>query len=294
MRHILVAVEAWPVGSQFEQRAARLLEVHRAKPEAVDLWRGLAPGALDGIMERHFFRIIPHAPGDMMHRARANNPTWRIRYFFYVNDLSRSTAFHAIAVPAIFNTQQRKTHLLGQKLRSWREFTLPHAHGVHPAQLVLSWHRAPFPRHNLARRSCFDQRQAQSIGVGEGQRRLTKACFGRAARHAKTLQARLPICQAPHRHRKRHLNRQANANAAGRWRDLGPRKKGDISARRAFLVGIKKVINLRHVLVDGLLHQAQPQHANIEIEILLRIVGDNRHMVDAMHSAGHIRSLRNH
>src|SRR5258706_8491180 len=48
------------------------------------------------------------------------------------------------------------------------------------------------------------------------------------------------------------------------------------------LVGIEEVIGRKVVLVDGLLHQAHPQHFCVEHQVRGGVPGDRRHMVDTI------------
>ena len=55
------------------------------------------------------------------------------------------------------------------------------------------------------------------------------------------------------------------ARAAGR----GARvlEERDVGAGRALLVGVEEVVDGRVVLVDGLLHEPQPEHAGVEVDV---------------------------
>ena len=54
----------------------------------------------------------------------------------------------------------------------------------------------------------------------------------------------------------------------------------------AGLVGVEQVVDGRVVLVHGLLHQAQPEDARVEVDVPGRVAGDRRHVVDALQLHG--------
>src|SRR5438876_2148794 len=64
--------------------------------------------------------------------------------------------------------------------------------------------------------------------------------------------------------------------------DRGILEERQIGARRALLVAIEQVVDARVVLVDALLHQAQAQHARVELDVAGRVTGDGGYVVDAL------------
>ena len=58
-------------------------------------------------------------------------------------------------------------------------------------------------------------------------------------------------------------------------------EEGDVGAGRAVLVGVVEVVDARVVLVDGLLDQAQSEHARRRIDVGGCVAGDQRDVVDA-------------
>ena len=98
---ILIAIEARPVGGQLEERTARLLEVYRPKPEAVDLLGRLEPNLLYLLAQGHLFLIVVHAPGDVVDGARPPPAPGRIRPDLDLGDGAGPPAVEAIAVPPV-------------------------------------------------------------------------------------------------------------------------------------------------------------------------------------------------
>jgi hypothetical protein len=61
----------------------------------------------------------------------------------------------------------------------------------------------------------------------------------------------------------------------------GPREERQNSAGPAMSIAIVEVIGFRIVEINRYLDQAQPQHAAIKIDVLLRIAGDRCDVVNA-------------
>src|SRR5207302_9036456 len=62
----------------------------------------------------------------------------------------------------------------------------------------------------------------------------------------------------------------------------GVLEEGQVGPGRALLVAVEQVIDRGIVLVDALLHQPQPEHADVELDIARRIAGDRCDVVDAL------------
>ena len=72
----------------------------------------------------------------------------------------------------------------------------------------------------------------------------------------------------------------AGAGAAGRHaREL---EEGEVGAGAALLVGVEEVVDGRLVLVDGFLDQSQSEDAGVEVDVVLRVRGDRRDVVDSL------------
>jgi hypothetical protein len=73
------------------------------------------------------------------------------------------------------------------------------------------------------------------------------------------------------------VNHPVTGPAAGDPRVLEER---DVRPGAALLVCIEEVIDGRVILVDGLLHHAQPEHPDVELDIAGRIAGYRGDVVD--------------
>ena len=63
-------------------------------------------------------------------------------------------------------------------------------------------------------------------------------------------------------------------------------EEGQLRAGTALLVGVEQVIDAGVVLVDGLGHQAQAEHARVEVDVARCVAGDRGDVVDALESHG--------
>src|SRR5213078_1903730 len=94
------------------------------------------------------------------------------------------------------------------------------------------------------------------------------------------------VAQSLHPEPERPLrNREADSRhlAAARaplWPG-GPAEEGHRGPRRAEVVAEVDVVRVRHVLVDALLNEAQTEHADVEVDVLLNIACDAGHVVNA-------------
>ena len=64
-------------------------------------------------------------------------------------------------------------------------------------------------------------------------------------------------------------------------RRAGVLEEGQVGAGIALLIGEEEVVDGGAVLVDGFLHQAQPHHARVEVDVALGVLGDRGDVVDA-------------
>ena len=65
-------------------------------------------------------------------------------------------------------------------------------------------------------------------------------------------------------------------------RDARVLEERDVRAGIALLVGVEQVVDRGVVLVDRLLDQPQPEHAGVEVDVLLGVGGDRGDVVDAL------------
>ena len=59
-------------------------------------------------------------------------------------------------------------------------------------------------------------------------------------------------------------------------------EEGEVGARAALLVRVEEVVDGRIVLVDGLLHQAQAEHARVEVDVAGGVARDGGDVVDPL------------
>jgi hypothetical protein len=59
-------------------------------------------------------------------------------------------------------------------------------------------------------------------------------------------------------------------------------EEGQVRAWVALLVRVEQVVHVRAVLVDRLLHQAQSEDADVEVDIALPVLGDRGDVVDTV------------
>ena len=116
--------------------------------------------------------------------------------------------------------------------------------------------------------------------IPQRQRRLSETRFDRTERHGVLLQPLPPEIEAAGRNGERNFAGESVAFAARRH--LRPREKSEVGAGMAFRVRVEKMVSAGIILVHTFLHQPHPEHARVEIEILLRRSGDRR---DVMKSA---------
>src|SRR4051812_34750685 len=97
--------------------------------------------------------------------------------------------------------------------------------------------------------------------------------------HAMRDEALEPVTDRRGSNGQRRHTHLANAGAAAL--STRPRKEGEDATRRPFAITIVEVIGARVVEVDRLLHQPHPEGASVEVDVLLRISGDGRDVMDA-------------
>src|SRR5262245_18671903 len=86
MRRILVGGEAGTVGRELEQHAARLLEVHRLEPEAIDHLGRVTAGADDLFADVVLMLLVVDTPREMVHAAHAPRTTSADRNLAKIDD----------------------------------------------------------------------------------------------------------------------------------------------------------------------------------------------------------------
>src|SRR5713101_3468696 len=81
--------------------------------------------------------------------------------------------------------------------------------------------------------------------------------------------------------RDREADRRDLSASRPPLRPGGPAEEGHRGPGRAEVVAEVNVVRIRHVLVDALLDEAQAEHGDVEVDVLLNIACDAGHVVDA-------------
>ena len=117
--------------------------------------------------------------------------------------------------------------------------------------------------------------QAEALGVSEGQ---TVAVAGHL--DAPALQAVIPERDGVGRGDPPDdgVDHAPSCTPAAR---AGVLEERDVGAGASGLVCVEQVVDGGVVLVHGLLHQAQPEDARVEVDVPGRVAGDRRYVMDA-------------
>ena len=283
--------EAGTVGGQLEQHAARLLEVHRLEPEAIDHRRRPRAGGGHLRPQRELMLLVVDAPREVVHRADAPRAAVDVRRLLHVDDTGRVAK--AVARPSVLGAQLLEAEHAGEERGGDARVALPDLRAEQAAHLVLRRHGARVPGRERARAGTRDQPELQPVRIDERDGVIAEARLPRLDARAVVLQARAPVVDAPGRHLERDLVRQAVAHP--RTRELRPGKERQVRARTSLRVGIEQVVRAGIVLVDALLDEAHAEHPDVEVEVLLRRSGDGGDVmkaVDAWHELFRLRSAR--
>src|SRR5262245_33700306 len=150
MRGILVRGEARTVGRDLEQDAARLLEVHRLEPEAIDHLGRVAAGRDDLLPHDVLMLRVVDAPGEVMDAADAPGAPRADRYLAHIDDAG--DVGEAVARPAVLFAEAREAERAGEKRDRRLGVALPDLCAVEAADLPFHRNRTAVPRRELATR----------------------------------------------------------------------------------------------------------------------------------------------
>ena len=162
-----------------------------------------------------------------------------------------------------------------------------HRHRVKAADRMLLVHGRFPPGHPAIVRGLAHQLELDAVGIAQGQR------VGAEPAHLLVVNPELSQAVGPEVERAaRHLERhRRDLTAAGVLLRPGrPAEESHRGARRAEVVAEIDVVGVREVLVDALFDEAQPEHADVEVDALLDVGGDARHVVNAGNAGGHVPS----
>lgn len=131
-----------------------------------------------------------------------------------------------------------------------------------------------------------DDRKPHPVGIAEGQHGFAEALHRHVMGHAVLDEAMGPVADRALRHAEDRLLRLADTEAA--LSRMLPGEEGQDRARRRGGITVIEVIGARIVEIDGLLDEAQAEHAAIELEIAAGRTGDRRDVMNAvdLHGGG--------
>src|SRR5436190_4405232 len=144
---------------------------------------------------------------------------------------------------------------------------------------MLRVDRALLPRGDRTGARGFDELEAKTVWIAEGEDSFAKPFAPLSDRDAELQQPRPPICAGSRRNRERDGRHLTRANRP--LSRLRPGKEREDRSRCAVLVAKIEVIRFGIVEVDGELHQAKGEGGRIEVEIPLRIAGDGGDVMNA-------------
>src|SRR5919106_2479116 len=265
----LVGGEAGADRGDLEEDAARLAEVDRAEPEAVDYWRRPGPRCADtplpGLVVLHRRR-----PGDVVDSACAPEPAL-LAPVVAVGGAARLAA-HLVGVLSL----RREAERLREEAAAPVGVVAEGAHAVEALERVLLRDLRVAGDEGLVRGLDDTQLEAEALRIGERE----------AVAVALDLDPLASEPVGPEVERRRRGDppgdRVDHPDAGVAAPRTGVLEEGDVGPRATLLVGVEEVIDGRVVLVDRLLDHPQPEHARIEVDVARRVPGDARDVVDAV------------
>ena len=122
-----------------------------------------------------------------------------------------------------------------------------------------------------------EQLVIEALGVGEAQALALARRLDAVRRPSRSAQKSSASAEAT-----RQTIRCTIPAPARPRRRAGVLEEGQVGARIAALVGEEEVVDGRVVLVDGFLDQPQAQHAGVEVDVALGVLGDRGYVVNAL------------
>ncbi len=254
---VLVRREAGSERRDLEQDAARLAEVDRAEPEAVD-HRRRPPARLAYALDPLRVLVRESGPRDVVHGARpghaALGPAARRRRRTPSARRSRPTPARSRASRGTRRSPRAKLRTRARR-RSRGSRAPPGSRGGAPRAADL--------------RVVDDELEREPFRIGEDERAV-------AALAAHALLPEVERLLAPDAEDDA-VHHAVPGAAADR---PGVLEERDVGAGRAELVGVEEVVDARVVLVDGLLDETQSERPGVVVEVLGRVARDARDVVD--------------
>ena len=268
---LLVDREAGAHRGELEEHAARLAEVDRAEPEAVDDAARRLPGAADGI-EPGVLLVHVRGEGDVVDGAGAGDSGTGGRRRV-VGEVA--AAHRAAHLPGIGRRSGTKPSVSSSRRRLASGSAANARTLSKPCSATLGRNVGMVGDEGSVGRRDDGELETETLRVVEPEPPL-----GAAGRDPLRGEPRLPEVERlvggdAEGDRVHHPG--AGAPAA-RARVLEER---DVGAGAALLVGVEEVVDGGVVLVDGLLDHAQAEHPRVEVDVARRVAGDAGHVVDA-------------
>ena len=262
-----------PERRDLEEDAVRLAEVDRAEPEAVD-HVGRAAAGLGDALPPALLVLHRRRPGDVMHGAGAGNAglgrapprtrsSLRASRRASPSDspparsraASKNGAACCAESRAYARTPSKPCSASSRGISGWSAIS-----GSSGAFVTTSW--------------CCSPSGSLNVSVSPSRATPSRSAQKSSASAEPTRQTTVCTMPAP-----------ARPGAAP-----GILEEGDVRAGRALLVRVEEVVDGRVVLVDRLLHEPQPEHAGVEVDVRRGVAGDAGHVVDAVESHRYLRA----
>ena len=181
--------------------------------------------------------------------------------------------------PAVLLAHLLEAQRVHQEIGGGCRVSLQQADAMEPANLVRLRHYALCPRREIAGVGGLDQRQSQPVRIGKGEQTLAEARPRLGRLHPMSREPLGPILEAAGRNSQRHLDGESDSGLA--WGHVRPGEERQVGAGMRRTIGVEEMVGPRHVLVDGLLDQPHAQDSNVEVQILLRVAGDDGDVMQA-------------
>ena len=277
--HALIHSEPGTVGGDLEQRATRLLEVHRLEPEAIDHRGGMPASRLKATLDCQLGAVVRDTPGDMVDAAGSPGALPFRRRLLDVQYPTRAAAWKGETAPSVLLSHFLESQRAGQKVHCGCGTPFEQPHAMQAADLPRLGNRALLPRSEFALVGCLDQHEREAVRIRKAQYALTEAnpdltactpwASSRSAQYS-----RAPIGTAS-------ATSTVSPTPVRPGAMSGQGKKVRSVPAMGEPVGVKQMIGTRHILVDRLLDQSHPHDARVEVEVLLSIARDHRDVMQA-------------
>src|SRR3954452_3090157 len=268
-----VGGEAGPDRRNLEEHAARFSEVDRAEVEAVDHRRGGGAGRRDPLLP---VIVVVHRrrPGDVVDGSRSTDAA----LLGPVEDVA-GAALLAAHFPVLLAAALEAERLFEEAAALLRVVGVG-ADRLEPLQRVLARNLGVVRDQRLVRGSDHRELVREPFGIGEEQR-----AGGSLDRDPLAAQTLLPEAERllggnPPDDTVHHPGARAPAPR------VGVLEGRDVATGLAALVGVEEVVDGRVVLVDALLHEPQPEHPRVEVDVARRVPRDRRDVVDPLELHG--------